>query len=426
MLLALLAAGPAHAQSDDRVLARIGPDSITVSEFERSYVTALLQTGQNDTPEHRWTHLEDFLRIHLLADEARRRGLDRDAAYERFAERARRQALASLFYETAFVASLPPLGDAEIRRAFARSKQQVILRHLYYRDEAAARAAHARLLGGRAFLEEARDCYGLAAIDSSAGYLGPVQYFQVDDAVAEAAFALDVGEISAPVRSRFGYHILRADDRLVNPIPTESEYQTRKAGLAAKLRQRHRRLHGDRFVRDFMESLSVEVEPEAVAALAEAIGALDAPATPHPIALTSEEAAPEEAPPLDPEALRDALREDTPLARYTFEGQAQTFTAGDYLFWLEDLPPTEARQRTAASVGRALRNEAFARAGRAHGLAEEAYVVREVERQVRIYLAQRLQAARRGGPLPAPDEVLPAPEVSVDTALFEEIMKLNR
>lgn len=412
---------PAHAQPDTRVLARIGADSITVSEFERSYVRALLRTGQNDTRAHRSEHLDGLIRIHLLAHEARRRGYDEDPAFRQIAERARRQALASRFYDTALVETLPPLTDAEIREAYARSNEQVILRHLYYRDAASAEAAHARLVDGRDFLEEAQDCYQLASFDSTAGYLGAVKYFQVDDAVAEAAFALDVGAFSAPVRSRFGYHILRVEEKIINPLLSESEYQTRKSGVAAQLRQRRRRLHGDGFVRAYMEKLQVKVSAEGIEALARAVENLaeDAPRAVQPVALPDQP----EAQTLDVDALRTAFRPETPLARYVFEGEPQAFTAGDYFFWLEDLPFAEARQRPAASVGRALRNEVFARAALQRGLGADPYVAREAARHGRVYLAQRLQDELLEGTAARTDAMMQhAPTVTVDTALFEQIM----
>jgi len=278
-----------------------------------------------------------------------------------------------------------------VRQAFARYKQQVTVRHLFYRNEADAQAAYERLQAGRDFIDEAQDCYGTAAYDSLAGYVGPIRYFQMDDAFAEAAFALEVGRHTAPVRSRFGFHIIRAEDRIVNPILTEAEYQTRKEGIASRLRLRKRRLEGDRFVREYMEGLDVQVNPEGIRALALALQDLERRVNPEPLPVAPDV----ELAVLDLGALRAAFAPETPLATYRVAGEARPFTARDYYFWLEDLPFGEARQRTAASVGRALRNEAFAQAGIEQGLGEETRVRREVENESRIYLAAALQARLR-------------------------------
>ena len=67
------------------------------------------------------------------------------------------------------------------------------------------------------------------------------------------------------------------------------------------------------------------------------------------------------------DSLRMNVNPETALATYEWDGSRLPFTAGDYVFWLEDLPFQEALNRTAASVGRAMRNELLARAGKEAG-----------------------------------------------------------
>ena len=397
LLLALsMAACMREAPPDehDRILTTADGVSITVGDFETSYVAFLISTGQNDTPANRYLHLAALTDASLLADEAARRDYGADSAFRSIVERARRQAVGGRFFETTFLETLPPIDDAEVRRAFVRSKQQVVVRHLFYRDPAEAEAAHARLLAGRDFLEEAAVCYNLSTVDSSAGMLGPIRYFQVDDAFAEAAFALDVGEISEPVRSRYGYHIIRAEEKLGTPIVMESEYLNRKEGITTQVALRTRRLEGDRFVRTFMEELDVQVDAPAVLSLAQAIRRLENRVAPGPVELNM---APETVQP-DLRALHGELMPDTPLATYTFEGETIVFTAGDYHFWLSELPFSEARTRTSASVGRALRNDALFGAGLRHGLDNDPWVAAEVERKSRRELTRRIRDTLRANP----------------------------
>jgi peptidyl-prolyl cis-trans isomerase C len=44
---------------------------------------------------------------------------------------------------------------------------------------------------------------------ANGGDLGPVEARRLDEAFAEAAGALAIGEISPVVRSRFGYHLIK-------------------------------------------------------------------------------------------------------------------------------------------------------------------------------------------------------------------------
>src|SRR5690606_5167621 len=155
-----------------------------------------------------------LIEAHLFAAEARRRGME-DDAFRAYIDLQIKKAVGGRFYDVAFVDSLPDLTDAEVREAFVRGKEPVVVRHLFYRDPAAAEAAYARLQAGEDLLLLANECFETPAFDSSAGYLGVAGYWDLDDAFAEAAYALSVGEYSAPVRTRYGWHVIRLEDRLV-------------------------------------------------------------------------------------------------------------------------------------------------------------------------------------------------------------------
>jgi len=365
----------APSRFDERPVAEVDGDPITVSWFERSYVDFLIRSGANDTRETRYAHLDNLVDAVLLAQEARRRGMDRTEEFAEYSQREREKAVGGRFFTEAFTATLPPPSDEELRETFRRWKSERVVRHLFFRNPDSAAAAYERLRAGSDFLEEARRTYGLAEVDSAAGMLGAVRYFNLDDAFAEAAFDLEPGAFSEPVRSRVGWHIVRVERTVENPLLTEEEYQTRRSGLSSQFRLRRRRVEGDRFVRSFMESLNVRVEPAAIRALADVIDEMTYEERPDPEIVDagrSEAIAMRMEPVINPE---------TVLATFEWRGESRAFTAADYVHWLPDLPYQEAWQRTAASVGRALRNEAFALEGEERGLYDRTAqrIVRESE-----------------------------------------------
>lgn len=390
LLVAASVVSPAAGQSsDERVLARVNDTPITVSRFTSTYVLHIARSGQNDTPESRAAHLGKLIEMYLFADEARRRDLE-DEAYEAFVDRKVRKSVGGRYFETVFADSLPRPTDAEVREAYRKSKERVVLRHLFFRDPVSADSAHARLQRGEVFVALANEVFQTASFDSTAGFLGDAGYWQLDDAVAEAAFSLPVGGHSAPVRSRYGWHILRLENKVYQPLLTESEYQVRRDGIESQLWQRRFRLEGDRFVRGVMQSLEVTVDPEGIEALTQAVARVVEPEKPEApnVSMVGGEVT---ILPADVEELGQILTPETPLATYRLEGREVTFTAGDYLRWIEELPGGEVRNRTAASVGRALRNEAFAQLGLAAGYSEDPLVVDEVRYQAAAYLADELR-----------------------------------
>ena len=368
---------------DEYVIARVEGEEITARWFRQTYFDFLVRSGANDTPGNRLLHLDSLIDALLMAREARQRGLADDSLAGVFFERERKKALGGRFYEEELLADLEPLTDAEIRMAFARWKTQVVVRHLFYANPDSAEAAFRRLEAGRDFLDEAQDCYGLAEFDSSAGYLGPIRYFMIDDAFADAAFSLNVGEYSQPVKSRFGYHIIRVEDIIRNPLLTESEYQTRKNGIGKRERIRKTRLAGDEFVREFMGRLDVTVNAPAVRALNVFLIEAEAGVESNAVSLLGSESGQ-----VDP-ALLSTLDADVSLATYNWNGQQRSFTVADYFFWLPSLPYAERRSRTGASVGRAIRNDVFASEGERLGL-EDTQLGRSIRREGSLFLARRL------------------------------------
>ncbi|MCY3594598.1 MAG: peptidylprolyl isomerase [Bacteroidetes bacterium] len=404
ILLLLVGCSPPLSERD-QALAHVNGHPITVGDFERSYVQTLIQSGQNDTPEARYEHLDLLIEEHLWYEEALRRNLNSDSLLSEFTELALKRAVGGRYYEIEFLEQLPQLTETEIRQAFARYKQPMIVRHLFYRNEDDARTAHARLNAGNLFLDEAQVAFKTETYDSTAGWLGEIRYFQVDDAFAEAAFALSVGQYSDPVRSRQGWHIIKVEDRMRTPIIAESEFQNRKDGIAGLLRIRKRRLEGDRFVRTFMENRNVQINAEGLRSLRAALGRI----TNNSVSL--DDTYDTAALPLTPETL---------LATFTMNGSTHTFTGDDYFFWLPELPPSEVTSNTAASLGRALRNEALALAGLELGLSKDQIVQEDIASSTRTYLANSMQRLQ-------PDSTLlialrSTSSIRVDTVLFQQIM----
>jgi hypothetical protein len=142
-------------------------------------------------------------------------------------------------------------------------------------------------------------------------------------------------------------------------------------------------MEGTRFVRAFMDSLDVQVDSEAATALREIILESLQPEDPQK---PSRLLAPEEA-----VAIRESLAPESVLATYEIGGERKPFTAGHYLQWIEVLPSGEIRDRTIASIGRALRNEVLAERGMSLGLHEHEEVRQEVAHRAALYLSGALR-----------------------------------
>lgn len=202
--------------------------------------------------------LDQLIDKELLWQEAQRRGIDvSDTLVQRELESIRasfsspeayqRQLLESGFDEPAYLSYLrremvaglmlnllvQPLtvSDEEVRQAYEvrresfRLPEQVSARHILLRvpanaDTAVEQALRERIADLREQLVNGADFAELARIyseDPSAARGGELGYFsrgQMVPSFEQTAFALTPGVISPPVRSEFGWHLIRVDEHV--------------------------------------------------------------------------------------------------------------------------------------------------------------------------------------------------------------------
>lgn len=100
-------------------------------------------------------------------------------------------------------------------------EEQVWARHILVADEQTAHAARERLLAGEDFAALAAELSQDPGSASQGGDLGWQRRGFFVESFAEAAFALEIGEISEPVQSEFGFHIIQVLGRQTRPLTAE-------------------------------------------------------------------------------------------------------------------------------------------------------------------------------------------------------------
>ncbi|MBN6205091.1 peptidylprolyl isomerase [Ralstonia pickettii] len=102
--------------------------------------------------------------------------------------------------------------DEEIQQRYDRSKVEIDAQHILVADEETANEVKSKLDDGEDFGELAAEY----SMDGSAQSEGNLGYFSAGDMVAEfedAAYGMEVGDISDPVQSEHGFHIIKVNDK---------------------------------------------------------------------------------------------------------------------------------------------------------------------------------------------------------------------
>lgn len=269
-LLAVLlaAAGCSDARSDAPApaVADVAGQPITVQEFRDRYAGYVTRSGLTDSPRLREQYLQHLVDIKLIVRAQRDAGLAEEEGYRYEAERVERKLLLDGYAEQEIFAPVEAT-DAELRAYFVRINTKLRARHLYARTEAQARALYARLQAGESFEALAREVFADSALAASGGEVGLFGFDEMDAAFEDAAYALEVGETSAPVKTAQGYSIIRLDERLAQPVMTESDFLEKRGQLRAYVLERKRRAALQAHSAALAEALAVETRPDALARL---------------------------------------------------------------------------------------------------------------------------------------------------------------
>ncbi|MGG3471159.1 peptidylprolyl isomerase [Neobacillus pocheonensis] len=125
--------------------------------------------------------------------------------------------------------------EKEMKDYYDNYKPEIKARHILVADEKTATEVKKKLDGGAKFEDVAKEYSTDTASAQNGGDLGWFGAGKMDPDFEKAAYALKVNEISAPVKSQFGYHIIQVTDKKEKKsyadMKKEIEYQVKSSKL---------------------------------------------------------------------------------------------------------------------------------------------------------------------------------------------------
>jgi peptidyl-prolyl cis-trans isomerase C len=110
-------------------------------------------------------------------------------------------------------------------------------RHILVESEDEAKKALARVKAGEDFAKVAAELSKDPGSKTDGGDLGFFTKERMVAPFAEAAFKLKPGELSEPVQSQFGFHVIRVEERRVKPVPAFEELKEQIENYLARKTQ---------------------------------------------------------------------------------------------------------------------------------------------------------------------------------------------
>jgi foldase protein PrsA len=105
------------------------------------------------------------------------------------------------------------IDDKEIKEQYERMKTEVKAQHILVDDEETAEKMKKKLEDGADFSELAKENSTDEGTKEKGGDLGYFSIGDMDPAFEDTAFSMKKGEVSDPVQSQFGFHIIKVNDK---------------------------------------------------------------------------------------------------------------------------------------------------------------------------------------------------------------------
>jgi peptidyl-prolyl cis-trans isomerase C len=266
--------------NSDAVVANIGDQKITVSDFDKmvGFLDADKQKLIEKNPQLKEAVLRQFIQSIVISNLAKEKGFDKTAEVRDQVDFFKDNYLSTLYLKHEIVGKIN-IPEEDLKKYYEAHKDEfktpemVKVRHILVKVDASAtekdkKAAKKKAEGILKRIKAGEDFAKLAAEVSddpgskeSGGEIGFFPKGRMVKSFEDAAFALKPGEVSGLVKTQYGYHIIKVEEKKPAGIQPFDEV---KESIRQKLVQDQTKSDVLAFIEKAMKDAKVEIHPEAL------------------------------------------------------------------------------------------------------------------------------------------------------------------
>lgn len=223
----------------EKVVAKVGNLKITVDELNQVFGKRPFANFDEELQKKR-ERLDMLIQEKMYLADAYKNKLDKDTSIVQAVERDKRGFLMNVLYDKVVVAAVKITED-DLKAYYESLKEEVSARHILINDEKLADSVYNLVQADTSESSFAKLAMRFSEDPGTKDKGGDLGWFKRGRMVTEfenAAFALKVGEISKPVKTPFGFHIIKLTGR--RPVE-QPPFETMKQDLERELKMRKER-----------------------------------------------------------------------------------------------------------------------------------------------------------------------------------------
>lgn len=246
---------------ENKVLAVVNGQEITEQDLELTLMRFPKERqGFLSTEEGKKQLLDQMVSFELLYLDAKTSGLENDENYLMQVEMAKKEILIQTSISK--IMSDVTVTDSELEEYYKANQQMftnqptVTAKHILVDTLEKATDIKTEIVNGKAF-EEAAVEHSTCPSNAQGGSLGSFTRGQMVPEFEDAAFGLEIGVVSEPVQTQFGYHLIKVEDKIESAVKPFSEV---KDMIKERVLQEKQALKYTNFVNELKEKNQVEIK----------------------------------------------------------------------------------------------------------------------------------------------------------------------
>jgi peptidyl-prolyl cis-trans isomerase C len=226
---------------ENKILAVVNGIEITERELEATISRFPKERqGYLKTEQGKSQLLDEIISFELIYNYAKDSGIENDPEYLEQLERAKKEILTQTAISK--VVAQANVSDKEVEdyynanREMFKNPEMVSAKHILVETEEKAREISNKIGEGMTFEEAARQ-FSSCPSNAQGGSLGKFGKGQMVPEFEQAAFKLEIGKVSDPVKTQFGYHLIKVDEREESSVKPFEEVKISIKGNILQERQ---------------------------------------------------------------------------------------------------------------------------------------------------------------------------------------------
>ena len=212
----------------EKVLATVAGQPITEEELQ-AFLNNVPREQQPyiNNPQFRDQCLEQLISLHLFAQMGEEMKLEETEEFQQILKNAKKDILAQLAMRETMKGA--EVSDEEVKAYYDANSQQfkkgatVSAKHILTDSEEKCQTILESILNGEKTFEDSAKEFSTCPSGTRGGDLGQFGRGQMVKEFEDVAFEAEIGEVKGPVKTQFGYHLIKVENRTEESVASFDE-----------------------------------------------------------------------------------------------------------------------------------------------------------------------------------------------------------